>query len=99
MFGGSRCQSCSTQSLDPLVHHALTCRYNGNVVSRHNQHAKCPNINCHDNSLGTPFQVTQAEFSCSTVLSALTNSCHFSLRLEMDSFDLGGNNSDPWEDC
>ena len=37
MFGGSRCPSCSTQSLDPLGHHALTCRYNGNVVSRHNQ--------------------------------------------------------------
>ena len=37
MFGGSRCPSCSTQSLDPLGHHALTCRYNGDVVSRHNQ--------------------------------------------------------------
>ena len=37
MFGGSRCPSCSTQSLDPLGHHALTCKYNGDVVSRHNQ--------------------------------------------------------------
>ena len=37
MFGGSRCPSCSTQSLDPLGHYALTCRYNGDVVSRHNQ--------------------------------------------------------------
>ena len=37
MIGGSRCPSCSTQSLDPLGHHALTCRYNGDVVSRHNQ--------------------------------------------------------------
>ena len=37
MFGGSRCPSCSTQSLDPLGHHAPTCRYNGVVVSRHNQ--------------------------------------------------------------
>ena len=37
MFGGSRCPSCSTQSLDPLGHHAVTCKYNGGVVSRHNQ--------------------------------------------------------------
>ena len=37
MFGGSRCPSCSTQLLDPLGHHALTCKYNGDVVSRHNQ--------------------------------------------------------------
>ena len=37
MFGGTRCPSCSTQSLDPLGHHALTCRYNGDVVSRDNQ--------------------------------------------------------------
>ena len=37
IFGGSRCPSYSTQSLDPLGHHALTCRYNGDVVSRHNQ--------------------------------------------------------------
>ena len=37
MFGGSRCPSCSTHSLDPLDHHALTCRYNGDVVSRHNE--------------------------------------------------------------
>ena len=29
MFGGSRCPSCSTQSLDPLGHHVLTCIYNG----------------------------------------------------------------------
>ena len=37
MFGGSRCPSCSTQSLDSLGHHALTRRYNGDVVSHHNQ--------------------------------------------------------------
>ena len=37
MFGDSRCPSHSTQSLDPLGHHALTCRYNGAVVTRHNQ--------------------------------------------------------------
>ena len=37
MFGDSRCLSCSTQLLDPLGHHSLTCRYNGDVVSRHNQ--------------------------------------------------------------
>ena len=42
MFGGSRCPSCSTQSLDPLGHHALTCRYNGDVVSRYNQLKKNP---------------------------------------------------------
>ena len=37
MFGGSRCPSCSTQSLDHFGHHALTCKYNGDVMSRHNQ--------------------------------------------------------------
>ena len=37
MFGDSRCPSRSTQSLDPLGHHALTCRYNGDVVTCHNQ--------------------------------------------------------------
>ena len=37
MFGGSRCSSCSTQSLDPLGHRTLTCKNNGDVVSRYNQ--------------------------------------------------------------
>ena len=40
MFGGSRCPSCPTQLLDPLGHHALTSvtsKYNGDVVSQHNQ--------------------------------------------------------------
>ena len=45
MFGGSRCPSCSTQSLDPLGHHALTCRYNGDVVSRDNQLIGIPFLN------------------------------------------------------
>ena len=31
-FGGSRCPFCPTHSLDPLGHHALTCKYNGNVA-------------------------------------------------------------------
>ena len=33
MFGGSRCNPV----VRSLGHHALTCRYNGDVVSRHNQ--------------------------------------------------------------
>ena len=37
MFGGSRCPSCTTQSLDPFGHHARPCKYNGDVVSRQNQ--------------------------------------------------------------
>ena len=37
MSGGSRCPSFSTQSSVLLSHHALTCKYNGDVVSRHNQ--------------------------------------------------------------
>ena len=28
---------CSTHSLDPLGHHALTCKYYGDVVSCHNR--------------------------------------------------------------
>ena len=36
-FGGSRCPFCPTHSLDPLDHHALTCKYNGDMVSCHNR--------------------------------------------------------------
>ena len=37
LFSGEKCPCCLTLSLDPLGHHALTCRYNGDVVSRHNR--------------------------------------------------------------
>ena len=37
LFRGEKCPFCHTLSLDPLGHHALTCRYNGDVVSRHNR--------------------------------------------------------------
>ena len=35
---GANCPFCSSQyCLDPLGHHALTCKYRGDVVSRHNR--------------------------------------------------------------
>eukprot|EP00731_Ephydatia_muelleri_P002044 Em0001g2044a len=37
LFSGDKCPCCLTLSLDPLGHHALTCRHNGDVVSRHNR--------------------------------------------------------------
>ena len=37
LFSGEKCLCCLTLSLDPLGHHALTCQYNGDVVSRHNR--------------------------------------------------------------
>ena len=37
LFSGKKCPCCLTLSLDPLGHHALTCRHNGDVVSRHNR--------------------------------------------------------------
>ena len=36
-FSGEKCPCCHTLSLDPLGHDALTCRYNGDAVSRHNR--------------------------------------------------------------
>ena len=37
LFSGEKCPCCLTLSLDPLGHHALTCRHNGAVVSRRNR--------------------------------------------------------------
>eukprot|EP00731_Ephydatia_muelleri_P006442 Em0003g690a len=37
LFSGEKCPCCLALSLDPLGHHALTCRHNGDVVSRHNR--------------------------------------------------------------
>ena len=37
LFSGEKCPCCLTLSLDPLGHRALTCRHNGDVVSRHNR--------------------------------------------------------------
>ena len=34
--GGSLCPFCSGITLDPLGHHAISCRYGGFVISRHN---------------------------------------------------------------
>ena len=34
--GGSTCPFCPDTALDPLGHHAATCRHGGNVVSWHN---------------------------------------------------------------
>ena len=31
LFSGKKCACCLTLSLDPLGHHALTCRHNGDV--------------------------------------------------------------------
>ena len=33
---GANCPYCPSHCLDPLGHHALTCKYRGDVVSRHN---------------------------------------------------------------
>ena len=33
----SRCAMCPHNMLDPLGHHAVTCKFGGDVVSRHNQ--------------------------------------------------------------
>ena len=34
---GSRCAMCLHNMIDPLGHHAVTCKFRGDVVSRHNQ--------------------------------------------------------------
>ena len=34
---GSRCAMCPHNMLDPLGHHTVTCKFGGDVVSRHNQ--------------------------------------------------------------
>ena len=33
---GSQCAFCPAHSLDPLGHHALTCKCGGDVITRHN---------------------------------------------------------------
>ena len=35
--GGSLCSLCPEVALDPLGHHAVSCRRGGDVVIRHNQ--------------------------------------------------------------
>ena len=35
--GGSPCPLCPDTALDPLGHHAATCRHGGDVVARHNR--------------------------------------------------------------
>ncbi|KAL5509138.1 hypothetical protein EMCRGX_G004448 [Ephydatia muelleri] len=35
--GGSPCPLCPDTALDPLSHHAATCRHGGDVVARHNR--------------------------------------------------------------
>ena len=37
MSGGSLCRLCPDTALDPLGHHAATCRHGGDVVARHNR--------------------------------------------------------------
>ena len=34
---GANCPFCPSHRLDPLGHHALTCKYRGDVISRHNR--------------------------------------------------------------
>ena len=34
---GVTCPFCPTHSLDPLGHHAVTCKYNGDKVSNHSR--------------------------------------------------------------
>ena len=45
MFGGSRCPSCSTQLLDPLGHHALTCKYNVGLEYHDTTNSRIPFLN------------------------------------------------------
>ena len=33
---GSQCALCPYNALDPLGHHAITCKWGGDVVTRHN---------------------------------------------------------------
>ena len=33
---GSQCAFCPAHNLDPLGHHALTCKYGGDVITHHN---------------------------------------------------------------
>ena len=37
LSGGLACRLCPEIALDPLGHHAVTCKEGGNVVSRHNK--------------------------------------------------------------
>ena len=34
---GLNCTFCPSLALDPLGHHAITCKHGGDVVSRHNK--------------------------------------------------------------
>ena len=34
--GGTVCPLCTDVALDPLGHHAVTCRHGGDMVVRHN---------------------------------------------------------------
>ena len=44
---GSCCPYCPNHRLDPLGHHALTCKYRGDVVLRHNSHRDVFVESCH----------------------------------------------------
>ena len=54
---GSLCPLCPDTALDPLGHHALTCRRGGDVVMRHNQLRDAFVDFCHSACLGVKVEV------------------------------------------
>ncbi|KAL5468955.1 hypothetical protein EMCRGX_G030116 [Ephydatia muelleri] len=55
--GGSLCPLCLDIALDPLGHHAATCRHGGDVVSRHNRLQDIFANFCHRAHLSVQVQV------------------------------------------
>ena len=51
-FPGSQCALCPGNALDPLGHHATTCKRGGDVVVRHNTHCDVLAETCHQAHLG-----------------------------------------------
>ena len=55
--GGSTCPFCPDTALDPLGHHAATCRHGGNVVSQHNHLCDIFADFCHQAHLSVKVEV------------------------------------------
>ena len=54
---GSCCPYCPNHRLDPLGHHALTCKHGGDVVLRHNSLRDVFVESCHRTCLGGQVEV------------------------------------------
>ena len=46
-YGGSLCSLCLEVTLDPLGHHAVSCKQGGDAVTRHNQLRDAFSEACH----------------------------------------------------